>query len=134
MAKGQRKQKQEKITQKSFEEMCKIQCTEAEMCAILDCSIHTLDNWCHNTYGHGFCYMYKRFSCNGKMSLRRNQMKLSETSAAMAIWLGKQMLGQTDTLPEENNTDDVNVERRTLEEIRKHKDEDCEVQQEDSES
>ena len=30
------------------------------------------------------------------MSIRRNQAKLGEKSAAMAIWLGKQYLGQRD--------------------------------------
>jgi hypothetical protein len=31
-----------------------------------------------------------------KLSLRRNQLRLSEKSAGMAIFLGKQYLGQTD--------------------------------------
>lgn len=31
-----------------------------------------------------------------KISLRRNQMNLSKKSAAMAIWLGKNYLNQTD--------------------------------------
>lgn len=34
----------------------------------------------------------------GKVSLRRHQFKLSEKSAAMAIWLGKQYLGQSEKL------------------------------------
>ena len=32
----------------------------------------------------------------GKISLRRTQFRLAEKSAGMAIWLGKQYLGQTD--------------------------------------
>ena len=32
----------------------------------------------------------------GKASLRRTQFRMAETSAAMAIWLGKQYLGQKD--------------------------------------
>lgn len=32
----------------------------------------------------------------GKASLRRTQFKLAETNVAMAIWLGKQLLGQRD--------------------------------------
>lgn len=32
----------------------------------------------------------------GKMSLRRKQWKLADTSASMAIFLGKNYLGQTD--------------------------------------
>ena len=31
-----------------------------------------------------------------KIRLRRNQLMLSEKSAAMAIWLGKQILGQVE--------------------------------------
>lgn len=31
-----------------------------------------------------------------KIKLRQNQLNLSEKSAAMAIWLGKQYLGQHD--------------------------------------
>ncbi|MBQ0061347.1 MAG: hypothetical protein KBT15_06205 [Bacteroidales bacterium] len=30
------------------------------------------------------------------MSLRRSQMKMAETNPTMAIWLGKQYLGQKD--------------------------------------
>lgn len=33
-----------------------------------------------------------------KIRLRRNQFKLSERSASMAIWLGKQYLGQKDSI------------------------------------
>ena len=36
------------------------------------------------------------------MSLRRNQFRLSEKSAAMAIWLGKQYLGQRDNVEYED--------------------------------
>ena len=32
----------------------------------------------------------------GKISLRRSQWRLAEKSATMAIWLGKQYLGQKD--------------------------------------
>lgn len=31
-----------------------------------------------------------------RIQLRRNQLALSEKNAAMAIWLGKQYLGQSD--------------------------------------
>lgn len=32
-----------------------------------------------------------------KIEVRRNQLELSKTSAAMAIWLGKQYLGQKES-------------------------------------
>lgn len=37
----------------------------------------------------------------GKMLIRQRQMKLSENSASMAIWLGKQYLGQKDVVVQE---------------------------------
>ena len=57
----------------------------------------TLSRWCKRTFGLNFQEYYKK---NGgmamKISLRKNQLKLSEKSAAMAIFLGKNYLGQTD--------------------------------------
>lgn len=84
------------ISQKQFEEMCKVQCTENEICAILGIGIDKLLSWCLETYNDTFSNVYKKFSENGKMSLRRAQMRLAQTNASMAIWLGKNMLGQTD--------------------------------------
>ena len=39
-----------------------------------------------------------------KIRIRRNQLKLSEKSAAMAIFLGKNYLGQSDETIEDNST------------------------------
>lgn len=39
---------------------------------------------------------YKKGLENGKQDLRRKQWRLADRSAAMAIWLGKQYLGQKD--------------------------------------
>lgn len=79
-----------------FEALCKIQCTEEEILAVLDCDLVTLNRWCRDVYGGTFSRARKQFSEGGKASVRRNQFKLSETNASMAIWLGKQYLGQTD--------------------------------------
>jgi hypothetical protein len=49
-----------------------------------------------------FTEYYKQKSSKGKMSLRRRQFQMAETNPTMAIWLGKQYLGQTDKL--ENDT------------------------------
>ena len=43
-----------------------------------------------------FSEVFKEKSGLGKISLRRNQWRLAEKSATMAIWLGKQYLGQKD--------------------------------------
>lgn len=84
------------INEKQFKNLCAMQCTEEEIAAWFDCSIDTINNWCKQTFGNTFSDTYKVFSANGKISLRRAQMKLAEKSAAMAIFLGKNMLNQTD--------------------------------------
>lgn len=86
------------IDQKQFEALCGIQCTEEEVLAVLDCDKNTLNKWCRSVYGGTFSQVYKEKSANGKASLRRTQWKLAEKNAAMAIWLGKQYLGQKDSL------------------------------------
>lgn len=101
MAKGQIKQKQANINQKQFETLCAIQCTEEEIMAMFDVSKDTLIRWCKNTYGADFATIYKEKRQNGKASLRRNQFKLAETNPTMAIWLGKQYLGQKDHTEQE---------------------------------
>ena len=84
------------IDKKQFEEMCKVQCTENEICSILGIGVDKLLSWCLETYDDTFSNVYKKYSENGKMSLRRAQMRLAQTNASMAIWLGKNMLGQSD--------------------------------------
>lgn len=49
----------------------------------------------------GFFRNFPQKRGKGKISLRRHQMRLAEKNATMAIWLGKQYLGQTDR-PEES--------------------------------
>ena len=102
MAKGQIKQKQATINQKQFEGMCTIQCTKEEICNIFDVSDKTLTRWCEETYGLNFDGAYKKYSTGGKMSLRRTQFRLAEKNPTMALWLGKQYLGQKDVVENQN--------------------------------
>jgi uncharacterized protein YjbI with pentapeptide repeats len=85
------------INQKAFEGLCRLQCTEEEICGFLEVDTNTLEKWCKNTYNMPFSEVFRQKSSGGKVSLRRNQWRLSEANAAMAIFLGKQHLGQTDT-------------------------------------
>lgn len=82
------------IDQKTFEQLCGIQCTESEICAFLNVSDKTLDKWCKDIYGVGFSEVFQQKRGLGKISLRRTQWKMAEKSTAMAIWLGKQYLDQ----------------------------------------
>lgn len=85
------------INQRQFEQACAMQCTKAEVCAFFDVTEKTLEGWCKRTYKMGFSQVFSIKREVGKMSLRRSQMKMAETNPTMAIWLGKQYLGQKDT-------------------------------------
>ena len=95
------------INQKEFEALCKIQCTEEEILDVLDIADKTLNNWCKKTYGKTFYEVFKQKRMGGKASLRRNQWKLSETNPSMAIFLGKQYLGQSDKVEETVSFEDL---------------------------
>ena len=86
------------IDKLQFEEMCRLNCTEEEIIAILRVDNETLNSWCEKTYKKGFSQVYRTYAEEGKMSLRRAQQRLAETNPQMAIWLGKQMLGQRDVV------------------------------------
>ena len=99
MAKGQRKQAQEKIVKNQFENMCGVQCTEEEIAAIFDVSVATLERWCKNEYGRGFAEVFREKRQKGKASLRRRQwQKANDGDTTMLIFLGKQYLGQADRI------------------------------------
>lgn len=89
------------IDQKQFESLCSILCTEEEICSFFSCSHDTLNRWCHDTYGCTFEDIWRRKSSIGKISIRRIQFKQAETNPTMAIWLGKQILGQTEKVETE---------------------------------
>ena len=85
-----------KIDKDNFEKLCGLQCTLVEIAGFFNCSEDTIQRWCHRTYKMTFADTYKMHSQQGKIALRRYQMKLAERSAAMAIFLGKQLLSQRD--------------------------------------
>lgn len=100
MAKMGRPKKE--INQETFERLCGIMCTLGEIAGIFNCSEDTIERWCKETYDTTFAEAFKRYSATGKSSLRRMQFKLAERNAAMAIWLGKQYLGQRDSVDYED--------------------------------
>lgn len=84
------------IDQEQFEKLCGLQCTKEEICAWFDVTDKTLDAWCLRTYGQGFSVLFAQKRIIGRISLRRSQFRLAQKNASMAIWLGKQYLGQQD--------------------------------------
>lgn len=87
---------QDKIDKKQFENLCGLQCTLLEICDFFDVEDDTLNSWCKKIYGTTFSEVFKIKRGKGQISLRRTQWKLAEKNPTMAIFLGKQYLGQTD--------------------------------------
>ena len=89
------------ISAKQFADLVGLGCTQDEICWFFrdeggkPISEDTLTRWCKREFGCTFAEFRNQ---NGLMAmrikLRRNQLELSEKNAAMAIWLGKQILGQ----------------------------------------
>lgn len=85
--------------------MATIMCTDEEIAACLGVTVETLQN---SDNGSAFLECKEKGAGNGKKSLRRIQFEIAKKgNAAMAIWLGKQWLGQKE--PERQETAD-NVE------------------------
>ena len=97
------------IAKDQFEKLCGIQCTLEEICGWFDVTDKTLDRWCKETYGESFSAVFDKKREAGKISLRRSQWRLAEKSAAMAIFLGKNYLGQKDIVETNLNTEPVKV-------------------------
>lgn len=84
------------INKEQFENLCGFQCTMEEICDFFDITDKTLTRWCKETYGKSFSEVFREKRQRGKVSLRRSQFELAKKNATMAIWLGKQYLGQRD--------------------------------------
>jgi len=92
------------IDKGNFEKLCGLQCTLQEIAGFFDCSEDTIERFCKREYGERFADVYDKKRGIGKISLRRYQFKLAEKSAVMAIFLGKNYLGQRDNFEEQDNT------------------------------
>lgn len=115
------------IDKEQFQKLCALQCTLKEIASWFKCSEDTIENWCKRTYVDeagkpmGFSDTYKIYATDGKISLRRFQFKQAEKSTAMAIWLGKQWLGQKDHIDVGLDATDKNEEVKSLEEYFKRR-------------
>lgn len=96
---------QKEFDAKAFADLVALGCDQKEICWFFrdekgkPANVDTLSRWCVREFGMNFQEYSKE---NGgmalKIKLRRNQLKLSEKSAAMAIFLGKNYLGQSDNV------------------------------------
>jgi hypothetical protein len=79
------------INYDTVEKLARIMCTQEEIAAVLDISVRTLQR------DEEFCRIYKKGQELGKASLRRSQYNLAMSgNATMLVWLGKQLLDQSD--------------------------------------
>lgn len=97
----------------TVEKLAHIQCTYGEIASFLGCSVDRLKR------DEEFITRYKKGAEGGRMSLRRYQFKLAEKNTAMAIWLGKQYLGQRDNI-DVNNTNEISKLDELLAEVKKN--------------
>ena len=99
---------------KLFTDLIGIGCEEDEICWVFrdetgkPANRDTLSRWCVREFGQNFQeYAKENRGMAAKIKVRKNQLKLSEKSAAMAIFLGKQLLGQSDNPIAENKTGEL---------------------------
>ena len=91
------------IDKKSFVDLVGLGCTQEEICWYFrddtgkPISEDTITRWCKREFVVTFADYKKQ---NGgmalKIKLRQDQLRIAERSAAMAIFLGKNYLGQSD--------------------------------------
>ena len=86
------------ISWTAFEELCGLQCTQEEIAAVLEISVDALYYKVRENYEMSYSDVYKKYAAQGRPSLRRSQRILADKNPAMAIWLGKNWLGQRDNL------------------------------------
>ena len=103
---------------KTFVDLIGLGCSADEICWFFrdECgkpaNIDTLSRWCVRTFGMNFQeFRLKNGAMHLKLKLRQNQMKLSEKSAAMAIFLGKNYLNQKDNPVDDSDIEDIDATR-----------------------
>lgn len=109
MTKNKRGRPPKEIDKGQFEKLCELQCTLEEMAGYFDVSDRTLEEWCKRTYGMNFFDIFQQKRQAGKITLRRSQFRLAQKNAAMAIFLGKNYLGQSDKDNWQRQQDEKNL-------------------------
>ena len=84
------------IDWEQLDKLCALHCTAQECASFLGISVDTLENKLRDQFKTTFSEYFRQKSAAGKTSLRRRQFEMAQTTPSLAIWLGKQWLGQTD--------------------------------------
>lgn len=90
--------KEKVIDWTSFESLCSIDCTQAEICSFFKIDDKTLSKLIKQKYKMKFSEIYRQKRHLGNVSLRRAQWRtaVEDDNITMQIFLGKNRLGQTD--------------------------------------
>lgn len=99
---GRPRKKLNELGCKIIEQLASFMCTEEEIASFLGVTVEVLKN---KSNEQSFLECIKNGRKKGKAGLRMNQFRLSKTNAAMAIWLGKQYLGQKDNVEDDNDVE-----------------------------
>lgn len=94
-----------------LERLCRLNCTMPEISAYFDIPLRTLED--KYTNEPEIRQAIQKGRATGMLSLRRKQIQIMEetNNSTMAIWLGKQILGQTD---KQEIVQDINIEERKV--------------------
>ena len=95
----------------ALESLCRLNCTHAEIAAYFNVSLKTVER--RYKEEPDFAAAVDRGKATGRLSLRRKQIELVDNgNASMAIWLGKQLLNQTDKqeIDQYNHGDKISIE------------------------
>jgi hypothetical protein len=78
-----------------LEKLCALHPTDSELASWFNVSTKTIER---RKSEPAFAEAMERGRARGKLNLRRIQNKMAENNAAMAIFLGKNLLGQSDQI------------------------------------
>jgi len=91
-----------------LEQLCKLNCTVEEIGAFFGCNKKTIERRMHED--PELRDIIERGRDMGKLSIRREQFRIMEKgNATMAIWLGKQYLGQRDRSEVEVSSESLEI-------------------------
>lgn len=89
-----------KIDLVELEKLCSLHCTDQELADWFGVSTRTIEN---RRKRAEFAEVMRKGRTKGRISVRRAQMKMLESgNGTMGVWLGKQILGQRDTITTEH--------------------------------
>jgi hypothetical protein len=104
-----------------LEKLCSIQCTDEDLAGIFGVTTRTIEN---KRKKPEYAEAMTRGRAKGRLSVRREQFKLLERgNPSIAIWLGKQYLGQRDVTPIElsgPNGKQLKISWEVIDEILNH--------------